>query len=147
MVCRSGCYTSETAKTAEPIEVPLGLWARLRPRYHVTNGSQEYMCVLKFLLPLMTVRLFILWLLVTLSVELTLKCTSQNRASACGIGSDRKLRSNIILRSVLRRTGESGSIESGAPLPHAAPACSFGEPSQCKQPSVQHAALSDIVHG
>jgi len=29
----------------------------------------------------------------------------------------------------------------------AAPACSFGEPSQCKQQSVQHAALSDIVHG
>jgi len=51
--------------------------------------------------------------------------TSQNHAIAlrailaCGVGSDRKLRSNIILRSVLRRTGESGSIESGAPLPHA----------------------------
>jgi len=30
---------------------------------------------------------------------------------------------------------------------HVAPACSFGEPSQCKQPSAQHAALSDIVHG
>jgi len=38
---------------------------------------------------------------------------------ACGVGSDRKLRSNITLRSVLRRTGKSGSIESGAPLPHA----------------------------
>ena len=62
------------AKTAEPIEMPFGLWARLGPRNHVTNGSQQYICVLKFLLPLMIVRLFILWLLVTLTVELTLKC-------------------------------------------------------------------------
>ena len=66
---------------------------------------------------------------------------------ACGVGSNQKLRSNIILQSVLQRTGESSSTESDTPLPHAAPACSFGEPSQCKQPSVQHAALSDIVHG
>ena len=29
------------AKTAEPIEMPFGLWARMSPRNHVLDGSPE----------------------------------------------------------------------------------------------------------
>jgi len=41
MVCRwSVCHTSEPAKTAEPIEMPFRLWARMCPRNHGLHGVQ-----------------------------------------------------------------------------------------------------------
>jgi len=41
-VCRSVIgYTSEPCKTAEPIEMPFGLWAPIGPRNHVLDGSPE----------------------------------------------------------------------------------------------------------
>jgi len=37
VVCRSVTVVSP-AKTAEPIEMPFGLWARVGPRNHVLDG-------------------------------------------------------------------------------------------------------------
>ena len=34
------CLYSQPAKTAEPIEMPFGLWTRVGPRNHVLNGVQ-----------------------------------------------------------------------------------------------------------
>jgi len=39
-VGRSVCHSSSPAKTAEPIEMPFGLWARMDPRNHVLDGVQ-----------------------------------------------------------------------------------------------------------
>jgi len=39
-VCLSVCHSSEPCKTAEPIEMPFGLWARLGSRNHVFDGAQ-----------------------------------------------------------------------------------------------------------
>jgi len=42
VVCRSVCLSVtlvSPAKTAEPIEMPFGLWARIGPRNHVLNGK------------------------------------------------------------------------------------------------------------
>jgi len=41
VVCRSICLSVTIvidAKTAEPIETPLGMWTRVRPRNHVLHG-------------------------------------------------------------------------------------------------------------
>jgi len=41
-VGRSVCHTSEPCKkTAEPIEMPFGLWTRVGPRNHVLDGGQD----------------------------------------------------------------------------------------------------------
>ena len=40
MVCRSVALVSP-AKTAEPIQIPSGLFARMGPRNHVLDGSPE----------------------------------------------------------------------------------------------------------
>jgi len=37
----SVCYTSDSAKTAEPIEMAFGLWTRMGPRNHVRWGSRS----------------------------------------------------------------------------------------------------------
>jgi len=37
---QSGHYAVICAKTAEPIEMPFGLWARMGPRNHVLDGFQ-----------------------------------------------------------------------------------------------------------
>jgi len=41
--CRSVTLASP-AKTAEPIEMPFGLWARVVPRNHVLDGSPDPPC-------------------------------------------------------------------------------------------------------
>jgi len=40
VVCRSVTLVSP-AKTAEPIEMPFGLWARIGPRKHVLEGGPD----------------------------------------------------------------------------------------------------------
>jgi len=39
-VCLSVCCSREPCKTDEPIEMPLGLWARVGSRNHVLDGVQ-----------------------------------------------------------------------------------------------------------
>ena len=40
-VCRSVCHIREPCKTAEPIEMPFGLWTWMVSRNHVVDGSSS----------------------------------------------------------------------------------------------------------
>jgi len=40
-VCLSVGHNRETCKTAEQTDIPLGLWNRVDPRYHVLGGVPD----------------------------------------------------------------------------------------------------------
>jgi len=37
----SACHDREPCKTAEPLEMPFGLWTRVGPRNHVLDGDPD----------------------------------------------------------------------------------------------------------
>ena len=48
-VCRSVCRSRDPAETAEPIEMPFGLWTRVDPKNRVLRELQITACKGEFL--------------------------------------------------------------------------------------------------